>query len=234
MRARAIGVLGRLITSVTGITGRIAGLARILRRLRVDGHTVPYLDAKLVGYGLGQGNLVAVRRLVSLRDGDRQQRTFCGGGDDVAAGMLVATGYGHGTRVAGARVLDAFGGADAVKLEVVNRARVDVVLVLIGQVLAAIRADHVVRAAELGGVLSGKRIVHRVAEQEGSGDERSADQDGDACRNQHPGAFLHEFQSYGKHGGVLSLAFRLSERAGRRRGHGAWCRFSQLGAMERR
>ena len=137
--------------------------------------------------------------------------------------MLVATGYGHGTRVAGARVLDAFGGADAVKLEVVNRARVDVVLVLIGQVLAAIRADHVVRAAELGGVLSGKRIVHRVAEQ-----------DGDACRNQHPGAFLHEFQSDGKHGGVLSLAFRLSERAGRRRGHGAWCRFSQLGAMERR
>ena len=148
--------------------------------------------------------------------------------------MLVATGYGHGTRVAGARVLDAFGGADAVKLEVVNRARVDVVLVLIGQVLAAIRADHVVRAAELGGVLSGKRIVHRVAEQEGSGDERSADQDGHACRNQHPGAFLHEFQSDGKHGGVLSLAFRLSERAGRRRGHGAWCRFSQLGAMERR
>ena len=70
------GVLGRLITSVTGITGRIAGLARILRRLRVDGHTVPYFDAKLVGYGLGQGNLVAVRRLVSLRDGDRQQRTF--------------------------------------------------------------------------------------------------------------------------------------------------------------
>lgn len=53
--------------------------------------------------------------------------------------MLVATGYGHGTRVAGACVLDAFGGADAVKLEVVNRARVDVVLVLIGQVLAAIR-----------------------------------------------------------------------------------------------
>ena len=231
MRARVIGVLDRLITDVTG---RIAGLVRILRRLRVDGHTVSYLDAELVGHGLGQGDLVAVRRLVSLRDGDRQQRAFCGGGDDVAVGMLVATGYGHRTRVAGTCVLDAFGGANAAKLEVVNRARVDVVLVLIGQVLAGVRGDHVVRAAELCCALRGKRIVHRVAEQEGSGDERSADQDGDACRNQHPSAFLHKFQSDGKHGGVLSLAFRLSKRAVQRRGHGAWCRFSQPGAMERR
>ena len=64
---------------------------------------------------------------------------FCGGGDDVAAGMLVATGLRSRNPRSWRARLDAFGGADAVKLEVVNRARVDVVLVLIGQVLAAIR-----------------------------------------------------------------------------------------------
>ena len=157
-----------------------------------------------------------------MNDADRQQITLCGGGDGIAAGMLVAIGHGYRTRGFDAHILDTFCGADTVELEVVHRASVDAIPLLLVQALAGVHADHIVRAAKLRGGLTGQGIVHGVTEQECGRNERGADQDGDAGRNQHSGAFLHEFHCDGKHGFVLLSCFPwVSGRGVRRHGRGA-------------
>ena len=120
-------------------------------------------------------------------------------GDQFAADVVVVAGDGDGAFRRDAHGFHTFHGFQLVDVEIADGDGIRFVDFLIAEAID-VRGGGIVGATEHGGHLSGERIAHGVAEQEGAGDERRANHDGDACGYEHALGFSHEFQSDGPHG----------------------------------
>ena len=114
---------------------------------------------------------------------------LCRGGNDLAADGAVSLGNADAGFHRGADTVNPFDAGDLVEMEVADSAGVRFVEFLIAQV-GAVDGHRIVGVSEHGGQLPCQGVVHGIAEQEGAGDERRADHDGDACGYEHALGFF--------------------------------------------
>ena len=142
--------------------------------------------------------------MVPFRDIHGEHVLLCRGGNDLAADGAVSLGNADAGFHRGTDAANPFDAGDLVEMKVADSAGIRLVEFLIAQV-GAVDAHRIVGVSEHGSQPPCQGVVHGIAEQEGAGDERRADHDGDACGYEHALGFSHEFQSDGPHGGFCSL-----------------------------
>ena len=162
-------------------------------------HGIADVHAQLFDDIARQRDFVAVDGPAAFGDVDRQQFAVPCGGDGLAADIVACFGDGYAAFQGDPHAVDAFDAVHPVEVEVTDGRRIHVIQCLLTQPIGG-GADRIVRLAEHGGRLAGKRIIHGVAEQESAGDERRADHDGDAGRDEHASGLAHEFYCDGPHG----------------------------------
>ena len=167
-------------------------------------HRVADVHAQRFRRLLRQRDFVGILGLAALRYAHRQHRRVGCAGDQFAADVVVVAGDGDGAFRRDAHGFHTFHGFQLVDVEIADGDGIRFVDFLIAEAID-VRGGGIVGATEHGGHLSGERIAHGVAEQEGAGDERRADQDGDAGGDEHALGFTHEFQSDGPHGSSVSF-----------------------------
>ena len=169
------------------------------RILGGQSYSVANADVQLFRHVFRQCDFVGVLRLVPFRNIHGKHVLLCRGRDDLAADGAAPPGNADAGFHRGADTVNPFDAGDLVEMEVADSAGVRFVEFLIAQV-GAVDGHRIVGVSEHGGHLPCQEVVHGIAEQEGAGDERRADHDGDACGYEHALGFSHEFQSDGPHG----------------------------------
>ena len=167
-------------------------------------YSVSNADVQLFRHVFRQRDFVGILRLVPFRDIHGEHVLLCRGGNDLAADGAVSLGNADAGFHRGTDAANPFDAGDLVEMKVADSAGIRLVEFLIAQV-GAVDAHRIVGVSEHGGQPPCQGVVHGIAEQEGAGDERRADHDGDACGYEHALGFSHEFQSDGPHGGFCSL-----------------------------
>ena len=162
-------------------------------------YSVSNADVQLFRHVFRQRDFVGILRLLPFRNIHGEHVLLCRGGNDLTADGAVSLGNADAGFHRGTDAANPFDAGDLVEMKVADSAGVRFVEFLIAQV-GAVDGHRIVGVSEHGGHLPCQGVVHGIAEQEGAGDERRADHDGDACGYEHALGFSHEFQSDGPHG----------------------------------